>query len=502
MNFPTGIYQGKAGREYLAIYNFQHDVYTKPSSEIDGERLAHYSYSKGGRKGGVDIFLLNQSSEEIISYVKINKYISKQEKSFNLYDIKSEENFYLGSDFLRYASGLYDIKGEMINIPKVIREEVHEFIRADIMYFCWNDVAKKNRERSTIKIVDRIIPQTKLNFINPWRVLRGGKQSFVPQCKIEANIDFGQGCITGWIPGENPKFDGEYFTDYFSSPWLECDYCYAKDKHRNYPKTIYKFDKERLFEELKGGAQLNFENDDTLGRPVDVLRFGKRTESWSPFFPEYFIQTLEAMIQTGTRGIIPTKALPFEQEIAELLKKTDSSLIYSTELEGFEKGAASYGWTEEYKNEQAIKYAEVGVKTSRYFTIPAHRNIEKEDEEFIRKSLKNGIKIQLLPLRFGSKDIVKKITELDWDYLKNPNPNQMKIEITDPENMFMDSYVYFEGNLVVKKIHEDWLNLIKDNRGDIRMCHHQDKTYCGGCFQSKGSISKTVEVEKLKKKSI
>ncbi|MFA5953215.1 MAG: hypothetical protein WC812_01350 [Candidatus Pacearchaeota archaeon] len=58
----------------------------------------------------------------------------------------------------------------------------------------------------------------------------------------------------------------------------------------------------------------------------------------------------------------------------------------------------------------------------------------------------------------------------------------------------MNSYSKIQQTLyrhfIPKTIHPFWLNLIKNNNGRIRICHHDDElVYCGGCFQKQGCIS-------------
>ena len=74
MMFVGGIYHGKDERGYLAIYNFQHDVYIKPPSSFGNiQHLDHFSYKRGNKKGGGDVFLINEIPDNL--EVKINKEI-------------------------------------------------------------------------------------------------------------------------------------------------------------------------------------------------------------------------------------------------------------------------------------------------------------------------------------------------------------------------------------------------------------------------------------------
>ncbi len=491
MMFVGGIYHGKDERGYLAIYNFQHDVYIKPPSSFGNiQHLDHFSYKRGNKKGGGDIFLINEIPDN--PEVKINKeirligdrvHIDEKKPTFKL-------KTYYQPELLKKVPEMYDIQHHMINLPEEIEREVIIMSNADIVYFCGDNIAKAHRG-SKIERVEKLIPKTEVRYIKPEKMLTGGKQWFIPSCKLQANIDFGKGCISGWIPIEGASFDGKFFTNYLSSPNGECEYCYAKRIHKSFPKTIYEFDKQRLIEELSGKCRLNFGDWKLeLGKPVDILRFGKRTETGAPFTRKQFTETLEAMIETGTKGVITTKYLEYNREIAERLKKTKSVVLYSIgDFDEFEKGAGMHGCNNEFRLEQAVKYHEAGVNSLLYLHIIGHKPPGKRETEFLEFAEKHKIKVQILPMRFPNKDLTERMTGQTWEYLKGGsrrNQNQSMLPGLDDYG----SYVFREKMLCLEKIHSSWLEMISDNNGRIRMCHHTlENTYCGGCFQTKGEIT-------------
>lgn len=479
------IYKGKK-QTYLGIYSsFHSDLYAKLPPEFkDCKQMSHIKYNKGKRNGGIDIFLINplkHNPKKIININKIVSYTSEKEiflKSLN----KKQNSIKINKTDLQNSDKDYSIQFDIIKDFKEYAQDVMNLCRADIKIFCKNNFSKNNLETS-INYVKEIIPLTKIRKITKKRILEGGKQEFFPECHLQANIDFGDGCISSWIPEKDASFDGEFFKGYFSYPWGECNYCYAKQKHGSFPKRIFEIDSKRLKEELLGDCYLKFKKDEKLGKPVEILRFGKRTEPWTPFTKDNFILTLETMTKTKTKGIITTKFLPFDKEITNLIKKTNSVLLYCIGWDFVETGAQKYGCNNKWRLEQTIKYREAGINALPYLLISAHKPPEKREKEI----LDLNIPLQLLPIRFKSKELVTKITGESWEYLKNKDITNRRLF---PEGYeYQGSYDFISGELACSKIHKDWLNIIKDNNKNIRICHHNNENFfCGGCFQEKGVI--------------
>jgi len=491
MIYPAGLYLGEHGN-YLALYNYHPDVYILAPENSGTNHIAHASYEYGRRTGAVDLYQLNHDS----NYSKVAKIVTVIESKGRGYSIRkntqrTQETGFTNSIQMKNAQRMHNVDWQILNLDPKIREDIIDPTLADILFFCKGVEAKKIRDTKT-EIVDRIIPRTKVKYITPIRMLTPGKQEFVPSCILEANIDFGQGCVSSLIQGQNPSFDGENFIDYWISQWGECAYCYAQQRHKNFIKTLYKFDKQRLIEELKGGFILELESKKTLGRPVEVLRFGKRTESYSEFTRNSFIGTLEACTETGTRTIIPTKFLVYNKEISRLVKKTDSIILFSvTRRDEFEKGALAQGCGNEQRLERAIRYHEDGTNTIIYLGVANPLKLSKEDWRIIKLGKKRGIKVQVLPIRYKRKDVMRAMNEIEWDYAKD-NPDLFRKEA---------GTYYHEGNQCIPRIDSmdaKLISMIGDNKGNVCMCHHDDKqTYCGGCGIRKGQITPTIKVEKI-----
>jgi hypothetical protein len=254
-----------------------------------------------------------------------------------------------------------------------------------------------------------------------------------------------------------------------------------------------------------GGAQLVFGSEEPLGKPVDVLRFGKRTEPWTPFTQDEFVGTLEAMVQTGTRGIITTKFMPFDPEIVNLAKKTKSTVLYSIGFEDLEAGCIEHGYDNNYRLNQARQYREAGVNSILYLLF--HPIFEPTERELsvLEFAEKHKLPIQLLPMRMITKALAQKTISplvgdqnaILWDVLKDTHLPSVQQEM-DIMVEYEDSY-YVQSSVLIPKInrmHPFWMDLIKSNKGRIRMCHHdEEQVYCGGCFCGPPSISPTQEIE-------
>jgi len=520
MKKPGAIYVGRDGREYLAVYSY-YDTSCILPQQLHAMRLANLTYSKGGHAGSVDVFALNEVNLagvwEFVNIKKrfrltadgceVDRYISTAGESKNRF---SEAELSGMDDFQKVHAQVTRDSGEAGDAALLAA-------RYDILDFC-GDEHVKNPE-SSVKRVDRIVSETKLRRLpssvlvgeNERRpqLLKSGKQEFVDKCILTANIDFGEGCITSWVPGEGASFDKSrgIFRNYFHFPWGECDYCYSARSHKHFPAAFYAFDQAQLIGELKGDCCLKFGSPEIFGKHVKFLRFGKRTESYTPFTDEEFRMTLEAMLIAGegrkiTHGIIPTKFLPFDREIAQLLKRTGSSVLYSIGLDGFELGACAWGRNNQWRIEQATKYYEEGVNSSLYLLMAAHAPPREREKAILKFAEEKNLSIQLLPFRFKTKELAMQIAGIDWDILLDKTHGGTQFDLleeVDTECMkYRGSYNRVPNGIVpkVSRINPVWMKLVGDNNGRIRMCHHDsDCTLCGGCWQKKGVYCKNKKTE-------
>lgn len=486
MKFPGRIYQGKQGI-HLALYNFHPDIWMACPDSLKGkaQRLGHVSYRYGGYSGGIDLFKLKERCK--IPEIRLQQQSTRLNK--------------------RWIQGVDERQDVQYEIKKNAPEELLYLIREDVRRFVRkrkNNPSAKNPIGTNINRVSVLESKTEIKFINSWenKITTPGKHEFVPQCGNYANIDFTKGCITSLICGEQAKLDWTkgLATGFYIAPWRECAYCYAQAKHKPVLKTFYRFDWQQLKEELLGKAKLKTGSDEEFGRKVERLRFGKRTETASLLTRLQFIRTLEICTETGTKGIIPTKFLEYNKESADLLKRTESVVLYDHGWDGFEKGAVSFGCTNEWRLEQAVKYGEAGVKTAIYLMIanpvigPTKR--DRKVISFIEHHKKNLIGAQLLPMRFKSKKLAQEMAGIHWDDAKSDKL------LLSKENENIGCFEVMGGELSPKKFHDFWLDLIRNNKGFYRMCHHTNNfVWCGGCFAKEGLAikHKRVAVKAIRK---
>ena len=274
----------------------------------------------------------------------------------------------------------------------------------------------------------------------------------------------------------------ELLIDYYLDIGSECEYCYALYQHKIFPKSIIEIDKEQLKYEL---THWNGE------RKVDVLRLGKRTEAGSRFTRNQLIATLETCIETRTQAVLPTKFLEWDLEAAKLFKKTRSVVLFSIGDDDVELGPKTHGMDNDFRIEQAMKYKDAGVNSALYLLIDASAPIQEKHQKIIEYARNHNLPIQFLPLRVFSKDLAIKMNNASWDSLKGS-----KDQLALFENNCTGGY-RLTGNGLLRAEHIDveWNEMIEDNGGKFRMCHHNDEhTWCGTCFIRGGSITETQRV--------
>lgn len=502
MRFPGRLYNG-TGNQYLAIYNHHKDICVAAPPSIRGgsRRVAHIAYSEGGKRSGIDLFLLDNPVRSLGARVKKT---SKGDRTVFVTTQIPEIEFVksLEGQGSMNSDRRYDIGYEVLpGTP----EELFGLVRADIERYCKRDA---KTQEGGINFVQQIVPVTTLQADTFSYVLTSGKQDFTPQCLFEGNIDFSQGCITSWLPQKGASFDGDTFRGFFLDPFSECGYCYAGPKHKSFPKNMIEIDFDRLKWELRGAFRPSFE-EGAYGKYLKVLRAGKRTEVASDYTLSKLMLTLEACADTGTRMILPTKMARFSSGLAELLKKSDSVILPSIGIDELEVGACAHGCTNEWRLEQAVKFAEAGVRTVPYMlVVNPSAEPTKRDQELLKffNSRKNVFAgVQILPMRFGSKELCLDCTGYQWDFLKSRLDQQKESFEPFEGQELVGSFVRETSGLLPNKLHNDWLSLVGKNHGFYRMCHHtSSETYCGSCFLGPGSLTprRKVVVVSHKKKEL
>jgi hypothetical protein len=485
MIIPSSIYMGNEGRVYLATYNPYPDVHrAAPPSAPNSLRVAHAVYGYQGSRKAIDIFKIKTYGN---SETSIAESLKNFELDFNEIQYKRAIPHLNNLEFVDIRN---DITYIMLNdYPH--NEEVKNLIRKDVLDFCKNPSSLGIG--TTTELLEEIIGRMVLRETHQKTLLRGGKQEFVRACGLEANLDFSYGCISDFVNG-------------FLNVFAGCGYCYAAHNHLTFSKTIIKIDKKQLIEELLGGYDPRWfkELAENGSRKIKILRFGKRTETGSVYTREKLLTSLEACVETETRGVIPTKYLEYDPLVAELVKRTNTKILFSIGWNELETGACSHGCTNEFRIEQAIKYKEAKIDPTIYLLIDAPRPPGKREEGILKTAEQHKIQVQLLPVRIPSNKIAKIITGMSWDELtKDMESTQYGIGGVR-EDLHGGGYVSKSGVLTAYDINHAWQKMMGNNNTNIRMCHHNDKqTFCGGCFQRNGIIIPTehvnIEYAKIRK---
>ncbi|MGD9275556.1 MAG: hypothetical protein PVJ67_00105 [Candidatus Pacearchaeota archaeon] len=488
--FSGGKWVGQKGQEYSATYNFHHDIYNCPEPGVSA--VAHFSYSRGGYEGGGDVFLSKDltDSKRTISHqtrLKVSDKITTIDKG-------GTRRRYQNEKLLNELMKIYDVQIQLrSDLPQEMKQDIIYGTIADVAKFCSEAVAKNYRGEK-IEEVEKIIPRTQAKWVTPKRLLDIGKKLFVSECIYPANIDFVKGCQTSFIPGEDATYEGSpvtekgEFKNWFFAPWGQCGYpCYA-ERHNNKPfsKTLHRIDFNELERLLMGGFCPEHNSDIPQGFPVEYLRFGKWTESWTVATQENFKKTLELMIKTKTKGIIPIKLLPFQKELVELFRSTNSVIPYSIGRDEYEQGAVLNECPNEYRVEKILEYRDSKVNAFPFLHIIANDSPTKRDLNYINFFLENKSPVLLLPLRFKTKEPYNKLSGLNWDIEKEIGRYHPELKVAGSVGHEMDH------KWTRPFVHPDWLKMIKDNNGRVRMCHHNSvDTYCGKCFHEDGIITPT-----------
>jgi hypothetical protein len=317
-------------------------------------------------------------------------------------------------------------------------------------------------------------------------------------CICENNADFAFACIAqvhGSLVNEvirnNGSYDKDKITEHRKAVGIDkrCDYCYAKRKNwgKITPKIIGKRTREQFKEE----------------KPK-IIRLGKNIECGHFFYREELLQFLELCKEHGTRIIFPTKMLEFDENIAELLRETESVVNYSICNDSLEPGAVSQGFSNTWRVEQAKRYTDFGVNATTTLTCDVTNSLEGNIKygfaiNEILKAKEKGLTVRLLPLRLYSKRVCLKATGEKWEDIIMPKDWKDAFDFE-----FIWRYAKKEGNGAFPLFfHEDFIEFISEGIG---ICGRGGESeYCDKCNLEKGvridiPISELAPVERYANK--
>ncbi len=454
--------------EVLGIYSTNPGVvYATPK---DTDHIAHAVWTtKKGNTSNIDYFIINRKSG---SYDEVIDLSSKEILPSEL-DSRYGIQYEIVSRF----------KNDENLIKRIARFDINKHTRIEPKQTIIGEKEKHYRFKPQIippetktEYVDEILSKAVITIKGLAKIDSEGKQNVHPTCILDLNLDFAQWCISGITE------DGKL------SPNASCSYCYAVRNHKGYP-YIYDVDKNDLINQIK---ELKNER---LKRKT-VLRIAKRVEAGIPIFRNQLLNSLEACLETDLHAVMPTKYLEYDQRVAELFKKTNSTLLISLGNDKNESGPFSHGRNQLQRIEDGIKYLEAGVNTVPFLLVDPTREFGGSYyEKSFKRALKCFPRIQLLPIRPNRKDVVEEtLGVLESSQLDIFTDN---INIKDRTNDFKQA-----GNnaKIAMTMHPSITALIDNNNGNYRYCHHNDKNaYCGSCFipDVAGSITETPSRHEL-----
>jgi len=362
---------------------------------------------------------------------------------------------------------------------RYFREAIVEVMNRDIYYHTLGRALPKVFREGSEIYVNRLDSEAKISALREAKLDVDGKQTFYPECILDLNLDFAGWCVAG-IDKEGKL-----------APWNSCSYCYAAYKHSGYP-NIFSADRKNLASQIKEARAQRAEE----GLFTRFLRLGKRTEVGADIFRSQLVETLGACFDEHIPAVFPTKHLSFNEEIAEMLKKTNSTLLYSIGHDTLEKGAVIRGCTNEWRFEQAKKYLEKGVRVAPYVLVdPAEENGGKLFSGNLAKA-KEFPQVQVIPVRSRYVDLGAKVLGRGFrECVGEQGVNLFGEQVGGYE-------VSPDRTRLGVDIHSSISSLVADNTGNIGMCHHNSFcTWCRKCFVpgEKGVIVSTKEVRVEKK---
>ena len=437
----------------LALYYDKGNVvYDAPPGT---KHLAHVTYLKPKAsseywRSGIDYFLVENGSNVmgLVSNKNEPLHISNRRVSSKMNEINSRQG-------VRFNL-MGDIKGtELEGVVKLAALK-------DIYLHTYGAKLPMIRSEPSFGYVDQIRSDVQLRRELDIRVDPEGKQSFFPGCALDLNLDFAKWCVAAVTK------------DFKLAPWNDCLMCYASYKHEDFP-SVAKVDVSALREQIQMGRAIRTEK----GLPTRFMRLGKRTEAAADIFRDHLLMTFEACEKEGLSIVLPTKFLRYDPEIAEGLKRTNSTLLISLGNDKFEMGPAALGFTNNFRFEQGLLYQEAGVRTVPYSLVDA--KLEDGGPEYspnLLRALKAFKQVQILPVRSRHRFTAGQILK-GWHSLLGPLG----------KDLFGHSIGGYENSRdstkIAHTVHKSLLDRVGNNDGNVRMCHHNSHTtYCGGCFMS------------------
>lgn len=436
----------------------------------------HYEGTKAGRakEGFVTAYLVDSPTETLLQTVR---------QAGKVPDIRTA-SFQASPEFMR----AYHVEGSHIPLGKLTTSFLDASLD-DIVEFCNRQPAKEPAPVSGLQEVARIPIDPRYTLVTPNKndAVRWGKGQFGDPCIIDLGLDQALGCPNNITP------------DGFYEPEELCGYCYAFQNGPSFLDTLFNFDVPELLERFqKKVADLSQkEGNERLkqGGPVH-FRIGQLTDGATPptlkkfpGFRDNLAIMLEALVKyretRDSAATFPTKLLAFDEDYVPLLKKGNVSVMYSFGVESLETGAVRHDFGFDRRAEEALRYADAGVKTGFYIAANIAEDAEQMHPdarrmfEFYQKH-DDKMVVQFLDFRVTKKMIAKAITGHSWnELLANGQDSMFGGCCTGAWHKTGQNY------LAATHTHPSWFRLVGENKGRVRLCSTHvvpEERRCGECY--------------------
>lgn len=370
------------------------------------------------------------------------------------------------------------------NIEAVIREpislleheKIKDLLRSDVSQHCKVPAITKKSIASHYSLVDKIISTPNFKHLPKKELFIKGKGGYESRCLLQWGFDLLSNCFATMLP------DGRY------APKSRCTYCYAEHLNGK-PAT----------DGLKIISRADFRSElenKLQGKGPHFIRGGQRVEnivpsvmkSWNGFVDKLPL-VLEEIARARQNGkdisvAFPTKIVEYDKHLADLMVAANVTLLGSIGYEQLEENVLRFGSTTEKRLDGLLAYAQAGVNAAPYVITDVTRGLKHvQNEAKVAMEFYENHKDVLAGLQFLDARITKKkdaplIAGGHWDDIKDQQ-GQLNFYTTPRYHLTGN------GHLAANFVHQDFLEVIGNNQGDIRMCYThgpKDLQQCGRCF--------------------
>ncbi len=440
---------------------------------VDPVAITTYK-GKGSKRGVITSFLLNANLNLIIDIVKDAGYKIDQRDARN-------------TEHTEEVDSQFNIHSKHLPLEERLKGNIVQAIREDIVEFC-KIPAIKQLEISThfqeVQTLDKLkIPIYVLKIPSPNQIVKSGKGTTHPICKIDIGIDTAKACLA------TIDADGNY------NPRGKCSYCYAtRYNGGNFLENLFDISQEEFLEILNAKIkELNLSR-----RKKIYLRFGQSVETCVPKvlrkikgFENNLPTILDAIVEASKEReyvcAMPTKTIEYNKQLAEKLRKARVSVLSSIGYEALEQGMVRLGFDTKRRLQEILKLAKAGVNANLFVATDITRPMSEMQDEAKRAADFYQKHSEYLGLQFLDIRVTKKI---DAEIISGMPWKQMLGQASLLEDNVSNRWQKGSQNYnVAKTTHPDFLGVIgKGNKGKIRLCSTHVKgneIRCGECFMDR-----------------